>query len=844
VLQKAHPARTGVHLYVDGRHVATEFTGQVLPPAIAARVGNAPQADAGFAFALPRSVLDGFEHNIHVAVPHEHGESLHGEVFSFKSSPVRGEVRQQARLFVGTVWFDALPRSAARLLVTGEGGVVLHRQELKPAAVPQAQGYPAPFSIDPEEWPDGPLHFSVEGQALRGSPCRRGVHPLGMVEGISVRSIRGWAFDAADPKQPIELLLRIDGRHAAWFRPYVRRPDIAQQIGFAQEDWGLVGFEVATPSELLDGEPHRVEVVLADGGQTLSKGLQVVQLPAVGTPWKSPEGGTPSTTPAGFPLRGQPLPRLDTAPVVSAVVLTRNGEGLLQAFLQSWALHMKSVPSEIIVVDHASTDGTLALLRRWQAHLPLKVIALDHNGSFSASCNLGAAQARGEYLLFANNDIVWLQDSLPRLVETLRDPQVGIAGLKLLKIVGESRDGSQHATEVQHLGVRFKLNEKGYWPYEAGPSSRNREAEHTAQAVPAVTGAAMMCRRGDFDAVGGFDATYFYGFEDVELCLRLAYRLRKAVVCRNDCVALHHHGHTRLSGRELSIYDRLMRNSAVLQGHIGVWIKQAYWRSLLLSDGYITSEPMCIGIVVDADPAAGTTPLVQAAKALARQLAAAMPRASIVLLDPARGWKGVAGLHVLVVGDPRYDIRTLQDARPDLLTVAWVLDDAKAWPRLPWWNDYGTCVAAPALAPRVAALTTRKVHRVGAGQPLGEALGTRRWRMRVAIHAAPATMGQAQALRDSLQRADMPCWVVPLDEWGSHPMMADVCITLWDGDRPEGPQPVLRTDVINVMWLVSGKGRAPVQADAPECLVTQTMPRADWLEQEMEKRIGSTFSSP
>ena len=542
----------------------------------------------------------------------------------------------------------------------------------------------------------------------------------------------------------------------------------------------------------------------------------------------------------------------DVVPVVSAVVLTRNGAPLLEAFLQSWEAYQTSVPAEIIVIDHASTDSTLALLRGWQKRLPLTVIALDHNGSFSASCNLGARHARGQYLLFVNNDIVWLQDVLPRLMESLQDPQVGIAGLKLLKIVGESRGGEQYASEVQHLGVRFKLNDRGYWPYEAAPSSRHREAEYAPQAVPAVTGAVLMCRRDDFEQVGGFDPAYFYGFEDVELCLRLAYRLRKAVVCRNDCVALHHHGHTRLSGRELSIFERLMRNSAVLQGHTGVWIKQAYWRSLLLADGYITSEPLTIGIVVDGDPASANTPLVRAGVALAQQLASALPRAEIVLLDPARDWKSVAGLHLLVVGDPRYDIRTLRGARADLLTVAWLQGDAKPWPLLPWWRHFGSCLAPAGAAARTGAAAGRHVHASRPGQPLGELLGAGRWRLRVAIHlpcptaeleVASALVREAEALRDSLQRADLPCWLVGADQWHDHPVMADACITLWGTEQPKDLRPPLRSDTVNVLWLVDAKARVTAQW-RKQCLVTSSMPQAHWLEEEMEKRIGSTFSPP
>src|SRR6185369_17917973 len=137
---------------------------------------------------------------------------------------------------------------------------------------------------------------------------------------------------------------------------------------------------------------------------------------------------------------------------------------------------------------------------------------------------------------------------------------------------------------------------------------------------------------------------------------------------------------------------------------------------------------------VDDDPTGASTPLVRAAVELARQLAAAMPHAEIVLLDPARDWKSVAGLHLLLVGDLRYDIRTLRGARADLLTVAWLRDDAKLWSGVPWWRQFGSCLAPAGVAPQAAGASGRHVHASSPGRPLDQLLSPRRWRLRVAIH--------------------------------------------------------------------------------------------------------------
>lgn len=793
-----------VHLYADGRHIATEYTGVALPAAVARVCGKPPVGAAGFAFALPASLLDGLPHDIHVALPGSAG-GMHGAVLPFRSGPVGGDVRQQGRQFVGTVWFAQRPPRAARLRVTDTQGRLLHKQPLHASTAPDAQGFPASFAVPGDSLPPdalaGALHFSCNGQALRGSPCTRAQVLVGMLDDVATGRISGWALDAADWQNPLELVLRVDGQPVAWFRPNVRRPDISKYLGLPEEGLGLAGFDMPVPAALVDGQVHAVEVVSAVDGQLLKNGRQQVRLRPPGLPWPAVAVAAPRTRQPGARKTG-------TRPVVSVVVLNRNGAQVLQAFLQSWEQHNTTVPAELIVVDHASTDGSLALLRQWRSRLDLQVLALDHNGSFSDSSNLGARHALGQYLLFMNNDIVWLQDALPRLLESLQDPQVGVVGLKLLKVVGESRSGAPPASEVQHLGVRFKLNRTGYWPYEVAPSDGHAEAEHATQFVPAVTGAVLLCRKTDFEAVGGFDPAYFYGFEDVELCLRLAYRLHKAVVCRNDCVALHHHGHTRLSGREMSIYDRVVRNSAVLESHVGVWIKQAYWRSLLTGDGYITREPLTIGLVVDAEPQARrNSPLVQEALALGARLRALLPHARLKLLPPSLGWKNADGLHVLLVADARYDIRALHPARADLLTVAWPRGAAAAWARLPWWDEFGA-VLPPVQGPALA-------------QALVDTLGPRRWRLRVEVLAQADTMASAVRLQRHLRSQGLPCWVAAGAPADATQRMADVCITI--GASTGEP----RGDVLQLAW---------PGGDAP-------MPGAAWLAEQMEKRVGSTFRS-
>lgn len=464
----------------------------------------------------------------------------------------------------------------------------------------------------------------------------------------------------------VDLSLRIDGEIGASFRPQFARPALNEKLGAGDARVGLVWFEVTPPPVLADGREHHVAVVSVGDG---------VALPAVATQVRHDDRRVPwshasqSVVEANGRLAG---------PHVSVVVLNRNGSGLLNQLFTSWQEQDKSpFPVEWIVIDHDSSDDSLTLLDRWTERLDLRVIALDRNDSFSASCNLGASLAHAPNLLFMNNDIRWCMDALPQMLHTLRADGACAVGLKLLK------PNPAHASghEVQHLGVRFKLRDQAYWPYEAGAEQLDREAAFSAQRVPAATAAVLLVRRDDFQRAGGFHADYFYGFEDVELCLRLERVTGRPVVCRNDLAALHHHGHTRLTGRETSIFDRLLRNEGVLQRQVGAWLKRQWWISLVSGDRSLCNEPLVIGLAGSKSSAVNDGSGLSSTLALA--ILRSCPHARIFLLPAAPQAHDLRDIHVLIALSPHVNLRESRHRRADLLVLAWAAraPDVKAWTR-------------------------------------------------------------------------------------------------------------------------------------------------------------------
>jgi len=394
--------------------------------------------------------------------------------------------------------------------------------------------------------------------------------------------------------------------------------------------------------------------------------------------------------------------------MVSAIILNRDGADCLQALLASWYRY-NSVPSELIIIDHASRDHSHQVVQDWSDRLDLRWVGLTVNDSFSASSNRGARLAKAPHLLFLNNDIVWVQDVLPAMLQTLQQKTQVAVGLKLLRHDGQSDSPISLArAPVQHLGVRLTLSEHVYWPYECSPDNASAGDELFApQQVPAVTAAVMLMRAKDFWRLGGFDERYFYGYEDVELCLRAVQspHSRRQITCRNDLVALHRHGHSRLSGRQPEVTRKLSVNQQVFSRQLGLWAKQAWWQSLLQQDRQLCADTFTVGLVYDdcpldlrgdlaldlaQAPRAGQSPQALQAQANAQawlsRLQSAFDQARLLLYPRSAGWGDFSQAHVLWVLAPAWAqrsgtvLRREAGLRADCRAVAIVeADNANPW---------------------------------------------------------------------------------------------------------------------------------------------------------------------
>ena len=193
----------------------------------------------------------------------------------------------------------------------------------------------------------------------------------------------------------------------------------------------------------------------------------------------------------------------------SIIIPVWNNLALTTQCLTALAEVTQGVSYEVIVVDNHSTDETPAFLAGLGGDVT--VITNEDNLGFAKACNQGAQVAKGEYLVFLNNDTIPQPGWLSALVDEVKaHSDVAVVGSKLLY-----GDGT-----IQHAGVAF--SRECLMPYHMYPGvPANAPMVSRRRELQCVTAACMLIRRQVFAQVGGFDEGYQNGFEDVDLCLKI-----------------------------------------------------------------------------------------------------------------------------------------------------------------------------------------------------------------------------------------------------------------------------------------------------------------------------------
>lgn len=190
---------------------------------------------------------------------------------------------------------------------------------------------------------------------------------------------------------------------------------------------------------------------------------------------------------------------------VAAVIGNWNGEPFLADCIES--LRAQSlVPTEVVVVDAASMDGSVREAER----LGARVIERPNLG-LGHLYNVGVATTSADYVFLANNDIALAADCLGHLAQALdEDPSAFAADARQLDWASER---TIHARTTLTRGRMFR-------EYLPGLHLDPNVPADSVTPTVCTNGAAMLVRRSMFEDLGGFDETFFMEWEDLDLCWR------------------------------------------------------------------------------------------------------------------------------------------------------------------------------------------------------------------------------------------------------------------------------------------------------------------------------------
>ena len=207
---------------------------------------------------------------------------------------------------------------------------------------------------------------------------------------------------------------------------------------------------------------------------------------------------------------------------LSIIIVNWNTKQLLLDCIASIYATIKRSSFEVIVVDNASTDGSVEAVSH--AYAAVRVLKNSLNLGYSGANNMAMKQMRGRYAVILNSDTFLKESSMDDMVDFMdHNPDAGMCGPQLLN-ADDTKQNSVGDSPVLLSEFISKRLIRVLFPkiYHKALRSRLAVIEKPAQ-VEVVMGACMMVRKKAIESVGIMDEDYFLFYEEIDWCYRMRH---------------------------------------------------------------------------------------------------------------------------------------------------------------------------------------------------------------------------------------------------------------------------------------------------------------------------------
>lgn len=279
---------------------------------------------------------------------------------------------------------------------------------------------------------------------------------------------------------------------------------------------------------------------------------------------------------------------------LSIIIVNYNTYHLTKQTINSIITKKHSFKYEIILVDNASSDGSIESLKKEFSSLiskkVLKVFINDSNLGFAKANNIGIKNSVGKYVLLLNSDTEVKDDCLEMcLSEMNKDPNIGALGCKVVLPDGKldhacKRGFPTPKASLYYLLKLYKRNPIKYGQYDALHLDENQTGQ-----VDCLMGAFMLMPKAVLNEVGLLDEDFFMYGEDIDLCYRIKENNYK-ILYYPEAAIIHHKGGSSKKRRTKVIYDfhnamwifykkhyyKKYNFAITVLIYIGIWIKYLF----------------------------------------------------------------------------------------------------------------------------------------------------------------------------------------------------------------------------------------------------------------------------
>ncbi len=245
--------------------------------------------------------------------------------------------------------------------------------------------------------------------------------------------------------------------------------------------------------------------------------------------------------------------------MLTIIIVSFNAREDLERCLASLHAAPPVTPHEVVVVDNASTDGSAEMARQRPG---VRVIDAGANVGFARANNLGIRHSSGTNILLLNSDTVAPAGAIDRLVAELdQDATVAIVGPRLV-----DGDGRAELSFGRMIGPLNEFRQQRLLTSGA-VDGLTRRRQHPDW----VSGACLLVRRADADAVGGLDERYFMYTEDVDFCAAMRARGRR-ILFAPEIEVVHQRGRSAASAPAATQAHYRRSQLAFYEKHHPAWV--------------------------------------------------------------------------------------------------------------------------------------------------------------------------------------------------------------------------------------------------------------------------------